>query len=181
MTHVARSSRRPRRDERERGRLVAVVVVAAALAAVVGLVAVRSQAQPATPAWVPFDAATFHVELPAPPTTRTVPDGATVVAAVVGQVAYVVVTYPVPAAARPLDALQHAVHELGRAPAVLTSLHPASAGAFLLADVTARLPSDFLYGRVVVGGQRGYLVGEITPTADAPSDLHRLLVGFEPE
>lgn len=169
-----------RPDEREIGHLIAVLLAVVAAIGLVALVVLRARAQPAAAGWTAVEGPGFRAQFPAAPVTRRLARGG-VDTALVGQVAYTVVWYDVPVGTPPLAALQRAVGDLGRLPATVLSAHPSTVGAFETVDLQARLARDFLYGRAVVGGGHGYLVAEIGPSADPPTDLIRLLRGFTPD
>lgn len=160
---------------------MAVAVAVLAALGVVALVVFRSAA-PAMAGWDLVEGPGFTVNLPAPASPGVVPGGrAHEETAVAGDRAYTVAWYGVNPGADPLAVLSSALHALVGLPATVLHSHPAQTGPFASVDVTARLPRDYLHGRILVVAARAYLVGEITPEATPPADLTRLLAGFNPD
>ncbi len=130
-------------------------------------------APPAQPAPV---APTATVTTPAPPAL-----GVTVTTAVDGDEAFTVVRLGALDGAQPEAVLGAALRALSSVPATVLSVRPGRTGPFASADLTARLPSAFLHGRLMVVGHHAYLVAELGRTEVTPPDLERFLRSFDPD
>ncbi len=154
-------------------RLAVAGLVVAAAAGLVAAIATRPLPKPPpTRRWVAFSGPSYRVELPAQP----VEVSAGVETAVVGSVAYTVVSFPATGPA-PLAA---ALAAIGKVPGRVTSSHVFAIGPFTAVDLTADLGDGWLHARMLLFAPRGYLVGEITRSPLRPPDLDRMLASFDP-
>jgi len=167
--------------ETDNARRLAVVCAAVMAMALVALVALRRPSA-APVQWSIADGPGFSIALPATPTLHVV-DGGTAGAdtAVVRDRAYTVVWFAVAPGAPATSVLSQALAALAEVPARLLTSRPVIVGPFAGTDLTARVASDYLHGRLVVVGARAYLIAELTPTLNPPADLTELLTGFDPD